>query len=73
MSAPNDDVVGMDYRQSLPRRWVTTYIPIGLFVFVLLFPVLLDGDHLVQAERELLSREGNPFWVIEPTLAHFKS
>ena len=32
------DSQGMDYLQSLPRRWVTVYIPLLLFVFVLLFP-----------------------------------
>jgi len=25
----------------------------------------------VKPEAELLSREGNPFWVIKPTIAHF--
>ena len=72
MSAPNDDVVGMDYLQSLPRRWVTTYIPIGLFVFVLLFPFYWMVITSFKPNEELLSRKGNPFWVIEPTLAHFK-
>ncbi|WP_298827930.1 carbohydrate ABC transporter permease [uncultured Piscinibacter sp.] len=72
MSQPNDDVVGMDYLQSLPRRWVTTYIPIGIFVFVLLFPFYWMVITSFKPNEELLSREGNPFWVIEPTLAHFK-
>ena len=72
MSTPNDDVVGMDYLQSLPRRWVTTYIPIGLFVFVLLFPFYWMVITSFKPNEELLSREGNPFWVIRPTLAHFK-
>ena len=72
MSTPNDDVVGMDYLQSLPRRWVTTYIPIGLFVFVLLFPFYWMVITSFKPNEELLSRKGNPFWVIEPTLAHFK-
>ena len=72
MSAPNDDVVGMDYLQSLPRRWVTTYIPIGLFVFVLLFPFYWMGVTAFKPNNELLSRDGNPFWVRNPTLAHIK-
>ena len=36
MSKNNDDAKGMDFLQSLPRRWVTIYIPITLFVIVLL-------------------------------------
>ena len=31
-----DGASGMDYLLSMPRRWVTMYIPIGIFVFVLL-------------------------------------
>ena len=38
MSKKNDDAIGMDFLQSMPRRWVTIYIPITLFVIVLLFP-----------------------------------
>ena len=29
---------GMQYLESLPRRWVTVYIPLLVFLFVLLFP-----------------------------------
>ena len=72
MSQPNDDVVGMDYLQSLPRRWVVTYIPLGIFVFVMLFPFYWMVVTSFKPNEELLSREGNPFWVIKPTLAHFK-
>jgi multiple sugar transport system permease protein len=48
----------------VPRRWVTLYMPLAIFLFVLLFPFYWMAHHLVQAERELLSRDGNPFWVI---------
>ncbi len=72
MSGVNDDVVGMDYLQSVPRRWVTTYIPIGAFVFVLLFPFYWMVITSFKPNEELLSRDGNPFWVIKPTLAHFQ-
>ncbi len=66
-----DDVVGMDYLQSLPRRWVTTYIPLLVFVFVLLFPFYWMVVTSLKPNEELLSRGGNPFWIIKPTLAHF--
>lgn len=72
MAAVNDDIVGMDYLQSTPRRWVTTYIPIGIFVFTLLFPFYWMVVTSFKPNEELLSREGNPFWVINPTLAHFR-
>jgi len=72
MSSVNDDIVGMDYLQSVPRRWVTTYLPLGAFVFILLFPFYWMTVTSFKPNEELLSREGNPFWVVSPTLAHFK-
>jgi multiple sugar transport system permease protein len=66
------DTQGMQYLESLPRRWVTTYIPIGLFLFILLFPFYWMVITSFKPNAELLSREGNPFWVVNPTLAHFK-
>ena len=72
MSNVNDDIVGMDYLQSVPRRWVTMYIPIAIFVFVLLFPFYWMVVTSLKPDQELLSRDGNPFWIIEPTLAHFE-
>ncbi len=71
MSDKNDSV-GMDFLESLPRRWVTTYIPILLFLFILLFPFYWMAITAFKPNKELLSRDGNPFWVAEPTLAHFK-
>jgi multiple sugar transport system permease protein len=62
----------MHYLSSLPRRVVTLYIPLFVFVVVLLFPFYWMAVTSFKPDRELLSREGNPFWVIEPTLAHFK-
>jgi multiple sugar transport system permease protein len=71
MSSANDDVVGMDFLQSLPRRWVTIYIPLGIFVFVLLFPFYWMVVTSVKPNDDLLSRDANPFWTLRPTLAHF--
>ncbi|MEY4712301.1 MAG: Inner rane transporter permease protein YcjP [Pseudomonadota bacterium] len=72
MSAGRDDVVGMDYLQSVPRRWITTYIPMGLFLFVLLFPFYWMVMTSLKPNEELLARDGNPFWIVKPTLAHFE-
>ena len=71
MSAPNDDIVGMDFLQSLPRRWVTIYIPLGIFVFVLLFPFYWMVITSVKPDADLISPDANPFWTLRPTLAHF--
>ena len=65
------DVNSMDFLQSMPRRWVTTYIPLAIFVFVLLFPFYWMVITAFKPDGELLSQTGNPFWVVAPTLAHF--
>jgi len=74
MSSKNDDIdtQGISYLTSLPRRVVTVYIPLAIFVFVLLFPFYWMVITSLKPDNELLSREGNPFWVIHPTLAHFE-
>lgn len=66
---PNDSQ-GMQYLSTLPRRVVTLYVPLGIFVFVLLFPFYWMAVTSFKPNEELLSREGNPFWVVNPTLAH---
>jgi len=62
---------GMGYLESLPRRVVVVYIPLGIFLFVLLFPFYWMVTTSLKPNAELLSREGNPFWVVAPTLDHF--
>jgi multiple sugar transport system permease protein len=66
------DSQGMGYLVSLPRRIVTVYLPLGAFLIVLLFPFYWMGVTTFKPNEELLSREGNPFWVVNPTLAHVK-
>ena len=71
-TAPSrDDQVGMEFLESVPRKIVTVYLPLGIFLFVLLFPFYWMAITSFKPNEELLSREGNPFWVIKPTLAHF--
>ena len=72
MSDNTTDSRGMSYLESVPRRWMTAYIPMLLFLFVLLFPFYWMGTTSFKPDAELLSREGNPFWLENPTLAHFK-
>jgi len=63
---------GMSYLVSVPRRVVTVYLPLLIFLFVLLFPFYWMVITTLKPNEELLSRDGNPFWVINPTLAHIK-
>jgi multiple sugar transport system permease protein len=72
MSQDIQDSQGMNYLVSLPRRVVIVYIPLLVFLFVLLFPFYWMGITAFKPNAELLSRTGNPFWVIAPTLAHFE-
>ena len=67
-----NDVVGMDFLESTPCKLITVYLPLAVFLFVLLFPFYWMGVTSFKPNNELLSREGNPFWIIEPTLAHVK-
>lgn len=63
---------GMDFLTSLPRRWITVYIPLILMLIILLFPFYWMGMTAFKPNEELLSKAGNPFWLISPTIAHFK-
>jgi multiple sugar transport system permease protein len=65
------DTVGMSYLDTVPRKLVTVYLPLLVFLIVLLFPFYWMAITSVKPDAELLSREGNPFWVINPTLSHF--
>jgi multiple sugar transport system permease protein len=69
--AKNQDQ-GMDFLTTLPRRWVTIYIPLMLMLIILLFPFYWMGITSFKPNEELLSSTGNPFWLINPTLAHFE-
>lgn len=70
MSKTNNQ--GMDFLTSIPRRWVTVYIPLILMLIILLFPFYWMGMTAFKPNEELISKSGNPFWLINPTLAHFK-
>jgi multiple sugar transport system permease protein len=63
---------GMNYLESIPRRVVTLYLPIAVFLFVLLFPFYWMVITSFKPDGELLSHTGNPFWVMAPTFAHFE-
>ena len=62
---------GMDYLESLPRRVVTLYLPLAIFVFVLLFPFYWMTTTTFKPDAELYDyARFNPFWIVHPTLMH---
>jgi multiple sugar transport system permease protein len=65
------DSTGMNYLNTLPRRVVTVYIPLAIFVFVLLFPFYWMGVTTFKPNDELYNfKAHNPFWISSPTLAN---
>ena len=68
----NIDMEGMSFLDSPLRKAMVVYLPLGVFVFVLLFPFYWMAITAFKPNNELLSREGNPFWIIAPTLDHVK-
>lgn len=73
MSGASGDEGGMTYLNRLPRRLVTIYLPLGIFVFVLLFPFYWMAITAVKPNQELTDYKNfSPFWVVEPTLDHIK-
>ena len=63
------DSTGMDFLTSLPRRVVTVYIPLAIFIFVLLFPFYWMTISAFKPNAEMSSnRNANPFWIVSPTL-----
>ena len=72
MSKDNQDNGGMSYLDTTSTKLLKTYLPLGLFLFVLLFPFYRMGVTTFKPDNELLSRDGNPFWIISPTMAHIE-
>jgi multiple sugar transport system permease protein len=70
---PRRETGGMDYLESIPQRLVTLYLPLGVFVFVLLFPFYWMTITAFKSNEELLNfRDFNPLWVANPTLANVR-
>jgi multiple sugar transport system permease protein len=72
-AAPRDDIVGMEQFDSLPRRILVVYLPLAVFVFVLLFPFYWMAITAVKPNAQLTNyEEYSPFWVVGATLDHMK-
>ena len=58
---------------SRTRRLVTIYLPLALFVIVLLFPFYWMAITSFKPNAELYDyKKYNPFWIGSPTLDHIK-
>jgi len=56
-----------------PRRFIVLYLPLSLFVLVLLFPFYWMAITAIKPNAELLDfKNHNPFWVTSPTLDNIK-
>ncbi len=65
------DSRGMAYLASVPQRVVTIYVPLALFLIVLLFPFYWMTITTFKPNDELYNLDQhNPFWVEHPTLAN---
>lgn len=63
---------GMTYLESIPRKVVVVYLPLAIFVFVLLFPFYWMGITSVKTTEELHAHRGlSALWVYEPTLENY--
>ena len=52
-----------------PRRFITLYLPLSVFLLVLLFPFYWMAITAIKPNGELLDyKNNNPFWVKSPTL-----
>ena len=64
---------GMEYLESLPRNVVVVYIPLAIFVFVLLFPFYWMAICAFKTNEELHAYKGLAgMWVWEPTLDNIR-
>ncbi|WP_418884941.1 carbohydrate ABC transporter permease [Aurantimonas endophytica] len=68
-----DDSEGMRQFNTLPRRILVVYLPLAVFVFVLLFPFYWMAITAVKPDNQLTNyQQYSPFWVVQPTLEHIK-
>jgi multiple sugar transport system permease protein len=61
----------MRYLERVPWRVATLYVPLGVFLFVLLFPFYWMMTTSLKPNEELLSQRTNPFWLARPTFEHY--
>ncbi len=72
-AALTDESVGMSYLDRVPRRILTVWLPLLVFMFVLLFPFYWMGVTALKPNAELTNfNDFSPFWPSSPTLRHIQ-
>lgn len=66
------DEGGMDFLLSLPRRWVTVYIPLLIMMVIMLFPFYWMVITSFKTDAQLNMSAANPFLVVGATLENYK-
>ena len=62
---------GTEYLETLPRRLLTLYLPLGIMLLFLFFPFYWMATTTLKPDAELYDYEHyNPFWIAHPTLEH---
>ncbi|MBS7741601.1 MAG: carbohydrate ABC transporter permease [Chelatococcus sp.] len=74
ISAPETgDEGGMRYLDRLPRRVALVYLPLFVFMIVLLFPFYWMAITAIKPNYQLTDYNNySPFWVVGPTLDHIR-
>jgi multiple sugar transport system permease protein len=68
-----DHSEGMAYLESLPKRLITLFLPLGLILLVLLFPFYWMALTAIKPDDQLLDLDRvSPFWTWTPTLKHIQ-
>ena len=66
-----DDIVGMQQHDTMMRKIMVIYLPLIVFLFVLLFPFYWMAITAIKPNHQLTNyRDFSPFWVVGPTLEH---
>ncbi len=67
------DEGGMGYLESLPRKVVVVYIPLAIFLFILLFPFYWMTVTSFKTNEELHAYRGlEALWIFEPTFENIR-
>jgi multiple sugar transport system permease protein len=73
-SFATDNVEGMSYLNTLPRRVVTVYIPLLVILLVLLFPFYWMAVTSIKPKEQLLDLNTySPYYTLSPTLEHINA
>ncbi|MBB3998285.1 multiple sugar transport system permease protein [Aureimonas pseudogalii] len=69
----SDDIVGMSQHDTMARKILVIYLPLAVFLFVLLFPFYWMAITAIKPNDQLTNYAAHsPFWVVGPTLDHIK-